>query len=45
MLASYHNLYFLNDLVTKARKAIEDGRFREFKKEFLERYEHSEEKI
>ncbi|AEF82961.1 tRNA guanosine(34) transglycosylase Tgt [Treponema azotonutricium] len=45
MLASYHNLYFLNDLVLKARRAIGENRFLEFKKEFLGRYEQSEEKI
>jgi queuine tRNA-ribosyltransferase len=38
MLASYHNLFFLNDLVLKARSAIEQGRFSAFKKEFLSRY-------
>ncbi|MDR1059448.1 MAG: tRNA guanosine(34) transglycosylase Tgt [Treponema sp.] len=38
MLASYHNLYFLNDLVKNARKAIEEDRFREFKNEFLKNY-------
>jgi queuine tRNA-ribosyltransferase len=38
MLASYHNLYFINELVINARKAIEEGRFLEFKKEFLLRY-------
>jgi len=35
MLASYHNLYFLNQLVLDARRAIERGRFVDFKKEFL----------
>ena len=38
ILASYHNLFFINDLVKNARKAIEDGRFLQFKKEFLYRY-------
>jgi queuine tRNA-ribosyltransferase len=38
MLASYHNLYFLNTLVTDARRAIEENRFVDFKKEFLSRY-------
>jgi len=38
MLASYHNLYFLNNLVHNARKAIEENRFPEYKKEFLSRY-------
>ena len=38
MLASYHNLYFLNELVKNARKAIEENRFQAFKKEFLLQY-------
>jgi len=43
MLASYHNLYFINNLVTNARQAIEEGRFPEFKKEFLNHYNDNEE--
>jgi queuine tRNA-ribosyltransferase len=38
MLASYHNLYFINELVKAARKAIEEKRFLAFKKDFLARY-------
>jgi queuine tRNA-ribosyltransferase len=38
MLASYHNLYFLQDLVLKTRQAIEENRFLEFKKDFLKCY-------
>jgi queuine tRNA-ribosyltransferase len=38
MLASYHNLYFLHDLVKEARKAIEEDRFLVFKENFLKRY-------
>jgi queuine tRNA-ribosyltransferase len=38
ILASYHNLYFLNDLVRKARQAIREGRFLAFKKDFLAKY-------
>jgi queuine tRNA-ribosyltransferase len=41
MLASYHNLYFLHDLVKSARTAISEKRFMQFKKEFLSRY-HAE---
>jgi queuine tRNA-ribosyltransferase len=37
MLASYHNLYFLHELVQNARRAIEEDRFRIFKDEFLSR--------
>jgi queuine tRNA-ribosyltransferase len=38
ILASYHNLYFLNDLVKAARLAVNENRFREFKKDFLTHY-------
>jgi queuine tRNA-ribosyltransferase len=38
MLASYHNLYFLHDLVKNARTAIEEGRFSTFKADFLRNY-------
>lgn len=34
-LASYHNLYFLVNLVKKIRESILDGRFLEMKKEWL----------
>lgn len=34
-LASIHNLYFMVSLTKEARKAIVEGRFQEFKKEFL----------
>jgi len=38
MLASYHNLFFLNRLVLDARKAIQENRFIAFKKDFLLKY-------
>jgi queuine tRNA-ribosyltransferase len=38
ILASYHNLFFLNQLVLDARHAIEENRFTEFKKDFLARW-------
>jgi queuine tRNA-ribosyltransferase len=38
MLASYHNLYFLQDLVKDARRAIEEDRFPSFKAAFLKQY-------
>ncbi|MCL2276389.1 MAG: tRNA guanosine(34) transglycosylase Tgt [Treponema sp.] len=38
MLASYHNLFFINNLVENARNAIEEERFLTFKKDFLSRY-------
>lgn len=34
-LASYHNLYFVTNLVSKIRNAILDGRFNRFRKEWL----------
>jgi queuine tRNA-ribosyltransferase len=39
MLASYHNLYFLHELVRNARKAIEEDRFLAFKRAFLACYD------
>ncbi|MDR2796908.1 MAG: tRNA guanosine(34) transglycosylase Tgt [Treponema sp.] len=39
MLASYHNLYFLHELVRNARKAIEEDRFLSFKQVFLTCYD------
>jgi queuine tRNA-ribosyltransferase len=37
-LASYHNLYFLQDLMRRIRLAIESGEFAAFKREFLAAY-------
>ncbi len=37
-LLSIHNLHFLLDLTAQIRKAIQEDRFLDFKKEFLERY-------
>lgn len=42
MLASYHNLYFLNSLVKDAREAIEHDRFPAFKEEFLKQFHSNE---
>lgn len=38
MLATHHNLQFLDELVRGIRASIEAGRFPEFKKNFLETY-------
>ena len=38
MLASYHNLFFLRNLVQEARGAIEECRFVFFKNDFLKVY-------
>jgi len=43
MLASYHNLYFLNKLVLDARKAIVENRFTQFKHDFLSIYKENAE--
>ena len=37
-LMSYHNLHFLVDTMTKIRKAIDEDRFTEYKKEFFDAY-------
>jgi len=37
-LISYHNLYFLRQLMHDIRKAIKEDRFLEFKEEFLNKY-------
>jgi queuine tRNA-ribosyltransferase len=39
MLCSYHNLYFLEHLVLGARKAIEEDRFSDYKRQFLAEWE------
>jgi queuine tRNA-ribosyltransferase len=44
MLASYHNLYFINNLIENCRNAIEEGRFLKYKKDFLSRYKENEER-
>ncbi len=38
-LASFHNLFFLGELMTEARGEIERGQLREYKKEFLAQYQ------
>ena len=37
-LATYHNLYFLIKLMDNARRAIKEGKFKEYKKEFIKNY-------
>lgn len=37
-LATYHNIWFLINLMKEARKAIEEGIFKEFKEEFIRNY-------
>jgi queuine tRNA-ribosyltransferase len=38
MLASFHNLYFLHNLVKEARGSIREDRFSAFKRDFLRHY-------
>ncbi len=38
MLLSNHNLHFLIHLMCEIRKAIEEDRFPEYKKEFYDKY-------
>jgi queuine tRNA-ribosyltransferase len=38
MLASYHNLYFLHQLVQESRQAIRENRFCSYKKDFFAKY-------
>jgi queuine tRNA-ribosyltransferase len=38
MLVSYHNLYFLHDLIKNTRHAVETGCFTKYKHEFLKNY-------
>ncbi|MCL2229616.1 MAG: tRNA guanosine(34) transglycosylase Tgt [Treponema sp.] len=42
MLASYHNLYFINELVQNSRNAIRENRFLKYKKDFLSVYTEGE---
>ena len=42
MLASYHNLYFLNNFVKEAREAINNDRFEEYREVFLKRFKAGE---
>jgi queuine tRNA-ribosyltransferase len=38
ILATHHNIAFYDDLAKRAREAILEDRYREFKKDFLEGY-------
>jgi len=43
-LATIHNLYFMNNLIKKARTAIEKQNYEEFQNDFLEKYFSQNEK-
>ncbi len=38
ILASYHNLYFLHNMIKEIRQAINEDRFESYRKEFLEKF-------
>lgn len=38
ILASYHNLYFLHNMIKEIRNSIEEDRFEEYRKNFLEKF-------
>ncbi|MDD7460013.1 MAG: tRNA guanosine(34) transglycosylase Tgt [Treponema sp.] len=42
MLASYHNLYFLHNMIKEVRTAINEDRFEEYKKNFLDNFHSGE---
>lgn len=42
MLSSYHNLYFLYNMMEEIRTAIDNDCFEEYKKNFLDRYKRGE---
>jgi len=44
-LATLHNLTFIQDLMEKIRRAVLDGTFGAFRKEFLESYQTTDEKV
>jgi len=41
-LNTYHNLYYFLDLMRRAREAIKDNRFTEFRKDFIARQSHNQ---
>jgi queuine tRNA-ribosyltransferase len=44
-LASYHNLYFIQDLLKSAKKAINNNEYRDFMKEFLKDYKNGAKRV
>ena len=42
MLASYHNLYFLNNMMNEIRDAISNGKFYEYRENFLKKWNSKE---
>ena len=44
MLATEHNLQYLYDLMIRIRKAIAEDRFKEFKRDYLDRFYRNKKK-
>ncbi len=42
MLASYHNLFFLHEMIEEAKKAISEDRFERYRTAFISRYNSNE---
>ena len=42
MLATYHNLYFLNNMMKEIRQAIKEDRFTQYREEFLKQFHSGE---
>ena len=42
ILASYHNIYFLNNMMKEVRLSIRENRFEEYKKNFLDNFHSGE---
>lgn len=42
MLATYHNLYFLHNMMKEIRQVVSENRFEEYRKDFLENFHSNE---
>jgi queuine tRNA-ribosyltransferase len=42
MLTTYHNLYWLENFMKNVRESVKEGRFMEFKTDFLKRFKAGE---
>ena len=45
ILATYHNMYFLHELMRNSRNAIREGNFSSFKRDFLKHLDESEKHV
>lgn len=44
-LASYHNIFYLQRLMEQARKAIKQGKFKQFKNKLINTYKKADKKV